>query len=82
MYNNADALQFIPLKYLVRWVFIFLMVCLRRVFVAHGNFVVAWGLSPVVAHQLGSCVVGLLPHHMRDLCSLTRDQTHIPCIGR
>ena len=37
------------------------MFCLRRVFVAHGNFVVASGLLSVVAHELSSCVWAYCP---------------------
>ena len=39
--------------------------------------------SPVEVRGLSSCGVwAQLPHGMWDLSSLTRDQTHVPCIGR
>ena len=39
--------------------------------------------SPVVAHGLSRCDSwSQLPHSMWDLSSLTRDQTHVPCIAR
>ena len=38
--------------------------------------------SLVEVHELSSCGMGLVARGMWDLSSPTRDQTHVPCIGR
>ena len=65
------------------WNFFFECGFFLSFFLAELVFICRMWISLVAVCRLfGYCTQALMPCGMRDLSSPTRDQTHVPCIGR